>query len=104
MSSGESDAVRFITVDNTNPPGDNYYSPSVTGPKSNYWYYDWPNTSNNFTWTYNHTIYKYQIKCPATKCKKMNWLELDKITPCVNCGMKLKAVSEQADFEVEVTA
>jgi len=62
----------------------------------------WDNYTSGYTWTYTTNVYLYQIKCPQKTCRKMNWLELDKITPCNNCGSKLKAVSEIADFEVKV--
>ena len=67
--------------------------------------WDWDKwTSPNFyNWTvYPTTIYKYQITCP--KCKKMNWLELDKIQECsrAKCGAMLKAVSIKADYEIAV--
>ena len=95
MSGGESDAVKFdykiITIPNTSTISHGYY-PTTTAPISN-------------TYWYGNTIYKfkYQIQCPAKTCKTMNWMELDTITPCAKCGLKLKAVSEQADFEVEVS-
>jgi hypothetical protein len=56
----------------------------------------------NYTYTWPYTVYLYQIKCPIRACKTMNWLELDKIKPCTKCGARLKAVSEQADFEIPV--
>ena len=59
-------------------------------------------TQANWTYPYTNTIYLYQIKCPKSSCKKMNWLKLDTITGCINCGAKLKAVSEQAEYEIEV--
>lgn len=92
MGSGEGDAIR------------NVYVPTVTQPANQMYWTDTTTTSNTFdyTWTYSTKIYMYQVKCPKRGCKKMNWLELDKITPCRNCGVKLKAVSEQADFEVPV--
>lgn len=87
MGSGESD-VRSLTV-NTDTVGVSQTT--------------WPLTSSwPLTTYYGQVIYKYQIKCPVKTCKTMNWLELDKITPCINCQTRLKAVSEQADFEVPV--
>lgn len=64
-----------------------------------YTYYTYP------YWSYpsfQATIYKYQIICP--RCHTNNWLELDKITMCTKtkCGAKLKAVINQADYEVPV--
>jgi|ERR1035437_1870677 hypothetical protein len=63
---------------------------------------------NSGTYYYNYTqppvtVYKYQIICPKVKCGATNWLELDKITPCVKCKSKLKAVTEKIDFEIPVT-
>lgn len=55
---------------------------------------------NFYTWT--NTVYLYQVRCPRKGCRRYNWLELDKITPCSNCGSELKAVSKKPDFEIEV--
>ena len=77
------------TVSNTYP----YYpnTTTTTNPYTYTWWWGWSPT----------TVYKYQIKCP--RCRKMNWLELDKITPCHNCKSQLKAVSKKADYEVPIT-
>lgn len=99
MSSGEADAVS-ITIKGNIPTGDNYFSPSITEPN----YYWTTGSSTNLNWTTTIYKFKYQIRCPFKTCKTYNWLELDTITPCTSCGLKLKAVSEQADFEIEVTA
>lgn len=103
MGSGEADAIREVPIKN-------YYSPSTTTTSNStinstfQFDYDW----NKYTWpntTYwTNTIYvdRYQVKCPEKGCKTFNWLVVDRITPCKNCGAKLKAVIEQADFEVPV--
>lgn len=99
MGSGEGDAVREITVNNTaNTPIGNGITTTTAYPYDTYW------GTGVSTWSYPYyiTVYKYQIKCPVRACKTRNWLEIDKITPCTSCGAKLKAVSEQADFEVPV--
>lgn len=68
----------------------------------------WPIGTGTYTWptyyyyNWSSPIYLYQIRCPKTGCKKFNWLQLDIITPCTNCGARLKAVSEQPDFTVAV--
>jgi hypothetical protein len=70
---------------------------------NSYWwdgYTNYPYTG----WTYYpQTIYKYQIICP--RCKTSNWLELDTIVACAGkkCNAKLKAVTQQADYEIPVT-
>lgn len=68
-----------------------------------------PNTStvNNLTysnWLYQwkEYVYLYQVQCPKRSCKTMNWLELDKVKECTKCSSRLKAVSDDADFEVKV--
>lgn len=71
-----------------------------------YWQQYWPDittypTKYNYFYTQPNTIYKYQIKCPS--CGIMNWLELDKITDCIDCKSKLKAVSAKADHEIQVS-
>jgi hypothetical protein len=123
MGSGESDAVKHradyyvqvtpytentaasqsstSTVKLTNTTGGNYNANTVW---DTHYCGSWCN--HQTTWYYPYyspvTIYKYQITCPKRSCKTMNWLELDKITPCTKCGSKLKAVSEAVDFEVPV--
>ena len=71
----------------------------------NYWQQYWPDTNPNpyynYFYTFSNTIYKYQIKCPS--CDTTNWLELDKITDCIDCKSKLKAVSAKADHEIQVS-
>lgn len=72
-----------------------------------WWEYDRGTTTANFTyptstWYYSSPIYMYQVFCPVRKCKTANWLQLDTMKPCTNCGAKLKAVSSKADYEVEV--
>lgn len=100
MGSGEADAIRTSLDSVTNTVHTvNIDTGSNTG--GTYGYYGWGSTTP-YVWSYTTTVYKYQVKCPVKLCKKMNWLELDKITPCSKCGAKLKAVSEQADFEIEV--
>jgi len=93
MSGGESDAVKYVPVSNYVP-----FTPTIEP-----YPYTGNTTTSNILYNYTSTIYKYQIKCPGRGCKTFNWLEIDKISPCVKCGLKLKAVSEQADFEIEVT-
>ena len=78
---------------------------SVTVPNSSY-IGDPVLTYQNYTtwptyWTYPTTIYMYQITCP--KCETMNWMQLDKVTPCTKCKSKIKAVTEKVDYEVPVT-
>ena len=78
---------------------------TVTIPNlSNYNYYTDTTTSNNVNWwgTYKEYVYLYQIQCPKRSCKTMNWLELDKVKECANCDSRLKAVADDADFEVKV--
>lgn len=61
------------------------------------------NTSTNTIWYSNPTtVYLYQIFCPKRGCKEPNWLQLDTMKECVNCGSMLKAVAKKADYEVEV--
>lgn len=88
MGSGESD-VRYIGVANT-PTYNSAYD--VIGN----------NTSTVNSFYYDYHIYLYQVKCPKRSCKTNNWLQLNVITPCRKCGARLKAVNEQADFEVPV--
>lgn len=92
MGSGESD-VYSVTIGTTNNTGD-YWKPSST--------YKLDNSYTNLSYWYPNTIYMYQIRCPKRGCKKMNWAQLDVITPCRNCGARLKAVSDQPDFIVPV--
>ena len=102
MGSGEGDAIREVVVNNNSvtTPTPKYNTYTGTGSSISIGGNTWP---NNTYWYYpTTTVYLYQIKCPASKCRKMNWLEIDKIKPCVGCGARLKAVSEQADFEVAV--
>ena len=70
-----------------------WWNPTTTPtyPQYTYWY------------NYSPTIYMYQIKCP--KCQTMNWAQLDTIKICTGnkCVAKLKAVSNQADYEIPVT-
>jgi hypothetical protein len=117
MSSGESDAY-VIKVDNNAgslplAPISNYtgaassvtnFTSGVTSHLCGSWcnhsstyVYSWPDT---YTYYGNH--YFYQIKCPKKGCKSFNWLEIDVIKSCYNCGSKLKAVSNHADFEIPV--
>lgn len=101
MGSGESD-VRTVAVsnhveNNTMQPN-RWYPGTTTGTNTatnSFSFYPYTNYSTT-------TIYKYQIKCPVRACKKMNWLELDKITPCTGCSVKLKAVSQVADYEISI--
>lgn len=92
-------------VYNVNISDSNY--PSTTPINDNWWWYQKPldttpvTNVSNWTVSYPTYIYMYQIKCP--KCKTMNWLKLDTITPCTKCEAKLKAVSEQAEYEIAVT-
>jgi hypothetical protein len=107
MSGGESDAIKYIPVDTRNTPAPVEYKSADLKNTST--------TSNSFQftgstsavyppwyWYGSTTVYKYQIKCPIKTCKRINWLELDKITPCFECGCKLKAVSQIADYEIEI--
>jgi hypothetical protein len=87
MGSGESD-VKSITINQSHLK--NF---SGTGYSDNI---------ASFGYSWGPKIYLYQIKCPKTGCKKFNWLELDKITGCYNCGAKLKAVLEEPDFTIPV--
>lgn len=59
-------------------------------------------TSSLYNWSYKEYVYLYQVECPKRSCKTMNWLELDKVTECTKCESRLKAVSDDADFEVKV--
>lgn len=97
MGSGEADAIRDIAITNTK----NTLYNTLTYP-----YYDSTTTTTPFTstWTYGTYIYLYQIKCPKRGCKTNNWLELGKVTPCIECGSKLRAVAAEdiADFETVV--
>ncbi len=83
------------------------YDYSITVPNGTTWPitpYTTGTFGNTFDWyTVTSPVYMYQIKCPKRGCKKMNWLQLDKIAPCANCGMKLKAVAEKADAEITIT-
>lgn len=86
-----------IPVDTSSSAFSTYTSPYTTTTNLG-----WTYTPNYYYWSTPVTVYKYQVKCPKQSCKKMNWLELDKITPCTKCGAKLKAVSEQAEFEIAI--
>jgi len=74
-------------------------STTVTMPSNTF-----ADTTSTYPYTYTWTthIYLYQIRCPKRSCKSLNWLEINKITPCTGCGATLKAVSEQAEFEIAV--
>lgn len=74
----------------------------TTGGSTSYGNWDITSPSTTYNWTYTNTIYLYQVRCPRKGCRRYNWLELDKITPCSNCGSELKAVSKKPDFEIEV--
>lgn len=86
------DTTGNLTVNTINTSSSFYVG---TGTVTTWPYY-------NTTWTYTNTVYLYQVRCPRKGCRRYNWLELDKITPCSNCGSELKAVSKVADFEIEV--
>lgn len=80
-------------------------SPTISNTTNSFWVGDnttWPTYNWPTYWTNIVYIDRYQIRCPRKGCRRYNWLELDKITPCVNCGSELKAVSKKADFEIEV--
>lgn len=104
MGGGEEHAASLARVYEVDIYGDKGPAISQTITTTNS---TWNGTST-FTWpniyyyTYPSTIYLYQIKCPRTRCKTFNWLQLDTITPCRACGAKLKAVSQTADYEIEV--
>ena len=70
-------------------------------------YYDslgvWHPYEYNYYWSVSSPIYLYQIFCPKKGCNTVNWLKLDAITPCTKCKAKLKAVSEQADYEIAIS-
>lgn len=63
----------------------------------------WTQPSYSY-YTYSATVYLYQVKCPKRACKKMNWMQLNMVTPCKGCGAKLRAIKEedQADFDIPV--
>lgn len=63
----------------------------------------WDNWTTG-TYYYGSYIYLYQIKCPKKTCGTYNWLQLDIIKPCSNCGAKLKAVNNQPDYEIPVNS
>lgn len=92
MGSGESD-VKYIGVDTTSTAGD--WQKYFTAPSTAQW-------SPSYTTYYTSPIYMYQVRCPKRGCRKMNWMQLDIITPCKNCGAKLKAVSEVPEFTIPV--
>lgn len=98
MGSGEGDAIRDITITDKTPPVVNNTSWST--------YDTWPTTTttNTMYYTYTNNVYLYQIKCSKRGCKTFNWLELNKVTPCVACGSKLRAIAAEdiADFETVV--
>ena len=100
MSSGESDVITFTVNNASSYPtiGDEWWKAT--------------STYNNFSYSYNYSVYYYQITCP--KCQTLNWAEVDKVITCkgeyqarnnrkIPCGAKIKAVLEQVDFEVPVT-
>lgn len=94
MGSGESDVKTVLVQTNS--------TAEVTVPytklDSNNWNYSSPTYTYWSTWP--TTIYMYQIKCP--RCKKMNWAQLDTITPCIKCQARLKAVADVPDYTVPV--
>lgn len=99
MGSGESDVAHIkvaAMIDNKT----NSLPTSNFGYYNNEWDKYWGNST--YTWTYPTTIYKYQVRCPKRGCKTFNWLELDKTTPCTECGSKLRAVSDTPDFTIPV--
>ena len=105
MGSGEGDAIR-ITVDTSTLPKQseitttNGFTNDWSQTSSPTWYYQYP--YYNYYVTYPTTIYKYQVKCPKSGCKKFNWLELDVTTRCYNCGARLRAVSDVPDFNIPI--
>jgi hypothetical protein len=80
------------------------YKITIPSTDTTTWYIgDYPPQSNfNYYDIYPSVIYKYQVKCPKSSCKTNNWLEIDKVKPCVKCGAKLKAVLNEADYEIPV--
>lgn len=57
-----------------------------------------------YTISWSTTVYLYQVRCPKRGCRKMNWLQLETVTPCAGCGSKLRAYKEStaADFDIPV--
>lgn len=112
MSSGESDAyalAKTLTQSNDYDYSvtvrENTWSdiPTKTIVNGNYTVGTTSNWSDyNYFTTWPSVVYYYQIRCPKKGCKVYNWVELDKVKPCYKCGSRLKAVSEQVDFEVPV--
>jgi hypothetical protein len=97
MGSGEAD-VSHLKITATNKTADsNFYPVKDYDPN---WYI--PSTTANYIYSYTYPVYKYQVRCPKRGCRQYNWLELEKITPCYNCGAKLKAVTEEPDFVIPV--
>lgn len=102
--------VYEVTVSNVTNTADSLVSTGTSTTGGGYWSngvwispYDGYYTSPTITyWQYPSTIYMYQITCP--RCKKMNWMQLDVVTPCTKCKAQLKAVTKQADYEVPVNA
>lgn len=66
----------------------------------------WDNTTTGNThytyWSYPNYVYLYQIRCPKKSCKTYNWLQIDVITECTGCRSKLKAIRDQADYEIPI--
>lgn len=59
-------------------------------------------TTADYSFYFPTYKYLYQIFCPKKGCKEANWLELDTMKECTNCGSMLKAVSKKAEYEIEV--
>lgn len=69
------------------------FTGDIWGTGGTWW--TWPNT-NYFA----STIFMYELKCP--RCKTRNWGQIDAIVSCKKCTAKLKAVSQEVDFEIPV--
>lgn len=118
ISSGESDAYTIKVEANEPakiPATASAYvqnllnSTAATSTVTNHYCGSWCTHGTSFysdytySWPYYTNHYFYQVKCPKKSCKTFNWLELDIIKACINCGSKLQAVSNKADFEIPVT-
>lgn len=99
MGSGEGDAAKYTVVVKDTTFRNNT---ATYENNNNNLYLDNNTTSDFFYYNWTPHIYLYQIFCPKRGCKTTNWLQLDKVTPCVKCGSTLRAVSDRADFEVPI--